>query len=414
MRRRHVLLALLASTVAAAPAARAEVIPGPRPLASGNVALGDNGAGTVAVAYESRRGLVVAVSPRGGAFRRAVRIAKLARGERYDNDLTVTVGIGGDVLVVWDRFDGSVPADDEMRDEGCCTRVHAARLTPGGRRLPTRVLSPRGIAAWHADVALSRNGRAAVTWIQETGALPWRVREAARGGRFGRHRTLHPSLRGEGLAAFTGSVLRALYFRGRSLFERRGRGRPHRIARGIQEHAETLAVRDAAGRLLLARQDHLVAVPARGRARVRLVPRRRQRDVRLASNAWGRTALMYLPGFGHGASRRVDIRLGTVTGELGPPRRVTVGGKVKASWTQSRLAVSPAGEAAVFVLSEWAPRRRRGLYMARIPRFGSGPVPARRVAWTSGIGEFAGAAYGADGRPFAVVRDRGRNRVIRP
>jgi hypothetical protein len=399
----------LAAAVAMAPApAGAETVPGARPLKDGTAAFATNGAGTSAVAFESRGGVLVSISRPGAPFVRPVRVGGPARGARFDHEMHVAVGEAGDVVVVWERFDGTDPPDEEDRDDsGCCMRIHAARITAAGRRRPTRILSRAGADAFFTGMAVSPAGRVAVSWDSGT----WRVRTAARHGRFGRARTLtHSSGGSQGAIAFAGRVLRALFLRrgGRHVYERRLPGRSRRITRRFVSGVDDAFVSDRWGRLLLSSPKTLLAVTPGGRGRVRKVQSRDFMQVLLAATPAGRLAHAVLPEYTRAGAH---VRLGATDGSLGPARRLSA--PLRVPWARGRLAVSAPGDAALFVIRDSS--RMASLYMANAGRFGPPSVQARRVArYRTRRAALLGAAYDTSGRPFAVVRVDRRLRVVRP
>jgi hypothetical protein len=143
---RTLVLTLVALALAAAPAEGADVqrvTSGMSP--HGAAAFATDEAGTTAVAYETRRGIVVRVARGGGRFGRPVLAAPRRRGGRvdHDGDLEVEIG-GGRVLVAWTRSDRSYVPDPDDRDDSCCDRVHAVVVGADDRPGRPRPLSPSG------------------------------------------------------------------------------------------------------------------------------------------------------------------------------------------------------------------------------------------------------------------------------
>lgn len=403
------LTLMLAAVAASAPDARAEIFRGPPAVSYEDAAVASNSAGTIAVAYLTRRGIHVSVSRGGGRFARAVRLAGAARGDRYDGGIRVAVGEAGDMVVAWERFDNSEPAEEYSRDDGCCTRIYAARISASGRRSGPQLLSRRGVYAILSEVALGPFGDAAVSWQAETGGGRWRARTAPRWGRFGRTRTIAGPRRGSdysedaGLLSFAGRSLRAIYIRGRDLLERLEGSRPRRLSRSMRTPYEMEGLADAFGRVLFATRDQIVAVPAAGRARVRTRRLRGSRRMTLSGTPAGRAALMTMPEYG----RFATVRLGATTGAFGGARRLPLApGRVGSFHVKA--AVARDGTAAVFALHERA--RRRTLHGSTVTLRG---ITRRRIRGFSSSARIDGAAYDGAGRAVAIVKDGSRIHAVR-
>lgn len=418
---RALLIALggLVFTVSSASAARVETLPGVRVL-EGLAAVSSDGRGAVALAYTSRRGIEVSVRRRGRGFARARLVAtRRAAGSIDDGGvLGVKIGADGTVLVVWSRSDGTLEEDVELRDEGCCQRVHAAVLRPDGRLTAARRLSPAGTSAELGPFAVGPTGRVAVSWSGGQGRPSIRTR-SRRGG----WRRVAALRDGSTLldVAFSRSRLTSVYARGA------GEQRTSILVRGEDRSLRRLGtigfdvlrsgfVGDRRGGLTGVLQvasdpgnhDQLVEAPRDGRTRIRDLRLAGDESAWLAASPSGAAAVVAVRGL----ARRLRVRLRRPGGSFGRWVRLSFpGGRLKNDF-EAFPSISPRGRLAVW----WALGAAGGagrLYLAETSP-ARGGARGRLVYRYPGETEMLSAVEGVRGPEAVLLLRSGRIRLVQP
>ena len=212
-----------------------------------DVALAGNARGDSAVAFDKGGEIALAIAHRGHRFGRAHRVPGSAAGSAPN----VAIDEQGNVLVLWNYFDGFEEEDFESRDGPCCNGTKATVRYAHGRHFRhVQPLTPPGHEVTAEAWAIER-GRVGVAW-SELGRL--RARFAARGRPLGRTVNARGEATGLGVSLAHGArrVTYALYGAHatsiREFHVRAGRAVGRRtLARGLPEGAYVAMATNARG-----------------------------------------------------------------------------------------------------------------------------------------------------------------------
>ncbi len=395
------LLTAVLLLLGAAPAAAADVqrVGGGLPRYADG-AISEDGS---AIAYETRRGIVLRRLGADGRFGRPRLVASRARGGRVNVMISVATR-GRRAVVGWLRVDGSEKADPDLRKEGCCDRIHAVVVRGSGRAGRPKRVSPPGQSALLGPLVVGPRTEV-VTWDPE--CCRWMARVHTRRGWL-RGRSLSSGTPGDLryvgrrlLAVAVEEVRSTIRVIRRVVGARGGTSSPRRVAtfRGLFSDL-SLRLDDSGGTTGAIQVDDEDRLIAGGRAR--RLGLRRDEDLSSATAASGASAVLALP------YERTVARIWTRpprAGAFGPWRKVRLADRRRTNVDSIRLQTRDDGRVAV--VTAFSSGRRTVVAVA--DAFGG----FRRVR-TYRRAKLEGTTFDRLGRLTLLVRGGRRMEVVRP